>query len=192
MPASVGSAPCSCCGQNGPGLARRHLYHADQTCQAAHRMHEVGNPASSRTCRPAASRRPGRCDVLPVPLTDTSREVPACRTPSIQRFRQAGPVAWNVSRPGVGGCTCDGVRSAATSDVATTRSASTRPRTRTRRVILSSAASSLARIGFGTTGRTDIWKGPASNPQSIIPWTNRCRDQPEGSLPTGKIFLAES
>jgi hypothetical protein len=93
---------------------------------------------------------------------------------------------WSVSTLGVGGSTYDGVRSAATLDVATTHPASTRPRMRTRQVTLSSAASSQARIGFGTTEQTHTWKGLASHPRSIIPSTNPCLDQPEGSPPTGR------
>jgi len=32
------------------------------------------------------------------------------------------------------------------------------------------------------------WKGLASYPRSIIPSTNPCLDQPDGSPPTGKTF----
>jgi len=87
----------------------------------------------------------------------------------------------------VGGYTYGGVWSAATLDVATTRPNSTRPRMRTRQVTLSSAASSQARIGFGTTERTNTRRGLASHPRSIIPSTNPCLDPQDGSPPTGKI-----
>jgi hypothetical protein len=57
---------------------------------------------------------------------------------------------------------------------------------RARQDTLSSAVSSQARIGSGTTELTNTWKGLASHPRNIIPSTNPCLDQPDGSPPTGK------
>jgi hypothetical protein len=56
-----------------------------------------------------------------------------------------------------------------------------------RQVILSSAASNPARIGFGIIEQMNTSKGPALPRRTIILWTNPCLDQPDGSPPTGKI-----
>ena len=105
---------------------------------------------------------------------------------SIQKSHRAGPVAWNVSVPRVGGYIYDGVRSAATSDVATTRPASMRPGMPTLPGTLSSAALSQVKTGFGATGPTSTRRGPTSHLRNIIPSTNLYPDQPDGFPPTGK------
>jgi hypothetical protein len=76
-------------------------------------------------------------------------------------------------------------------DVVITHPASTRPRMRTLQVIWSSAVSSQARTGFGTTEQTNTWTGPNSHRRCIIPSINPCPDQPAGSPRTGKTCCVD-
>jgi hypothetical protein len=106
--------------------------------------------------------------------------------PLIQKSHQAGQDAWSVSSLGAGGSTYGDARSAATLGAVTSRRCGMHLHMRAHRVTLSSAASSRARIGSGTTGPMTTWQGLGSLLRIIILSTNPCPDRLERSPQTGR------
>ena len=118
-----------------------------------------GSPVTPEPPGLASRPRPGRRKVGLVPQAC----IPARRRPwaisapaSMFRFRPAGPAALNAKPAAAGGCTCGGAPSAATSDAATIHPPNTPPPTPAQPGTRSSAASSRARTGSGTTAAPPI------------------------------------
>jgi hypothetical protein len=106
-------------------------------------------------------------------------------TTSIRRWSRAVPAASSASPRVAGGTTFVGARTAATSVVATRRRRSMPLTTRLPSDIQWSKATSLARIGSGTTRRAGTSTDRSWRRRTIIPSTNPYRDRPVGYPPVG-------
>jgi hypothetical protein len=84
------------------------------------------------------------------------------------RALPSGPVAWTVSTPAVGGCTCGGAPSVATLDVVTIRRTNTPVPTPLHQATRSCAASSRASIGSGAIRRANTSRDRSWRRHNIV------------------------
>jgi hypothetical protein len=105
---------------------------------------------------------------------------------STQRPGQADQVAWNARLWADGGCIFADAPNAVTSAAVIVHQISMHRNTAPRRVTRSSRASSRASGGFTIIVKRNSSPARSFPPLTPIRWINRCPDQPNGCLQTGK------